>query len=296
MVAKYVDRLRKIRALVALSGQKTVRIGEDQYRARGFYINQLTLHDRHESWLDSVYRAALRAKDGTFIDVGANSGQTLVKILSFDKSRQYLGFEPQLDCCFFIEQFIRQNDLRSHVILPVGLSNKTGVIDLLKRTNEADSTASTTQGFRPDDFYSFTQSIFVAKGDDVLAAIKPDRISTVKIDVEGGELEVIEGLQQTLRENAPFVFFEVLNHFLVVTGQAIDPETVEFREARIRLMEGMLRDIGYAIFNIRPEDRMKEISKIQPEVSADLRITDYVAVHEDHRHAFLDEYEGTLLP
>lgn len=288
-----IDKRKEI-LLQALNSEVNVTIGDEQYQAKVFYPNNFTLVDQHELWLDAAYKAALHAKKGAFIDVGTNTGQTLIKILSIDKNREYVGFEPQLDCCFYIDQFIKQNNLTNHTLLPVGLSNQTELLQLLKRKDGTDCAASTIKGFRPDDFYTTKQSIYVVKGDDIIPAIDLQQISTIKIDVEGGELEVIDGLKNTLSEHSPFVFFEVLNHFLAITGHGIDSEMIEFRESRNRQMEDILREMNYRIFNILPDDRLIEITEIKPKVSGDLRITDYVAVHSDNINSFINNFEGTF--
>ncbi|MFC6923584.1 FkbM family methyltransferase [Microbulbifer taiwanensis] len=274
---------------------KSRRIGDGQYRAKSFFVNRLSLDNEHEAWLDVAYKAALESKQGVFVDVGANRGQTLGKLLSFDQNREYIGFEPQLDCCYFISEFIKENRLSTHTLLPVGLSNHSAVLQLLKRSSNVDSTASTIEGFRPADFYTGRQSIYVAKGDDVFSQMDLSDISIVKIDVEGGELEVIEGLQQVLRDHKPFVFFEVLNHFLVVTGQKLDEDTIKFRTGRNQQMENLLREKGYRIFNILPDNKITEIARIEPKVSNDLRITDYVAVHHECFSRFVENYKGKII-
>ena len=191
-----------------------------------------------------------------------------------------------------ISEFIKENRLSTHTILPIGLSNHSEVLQLLKRNDNADPTASTVESFRPTDFYTRKQSVYVAKGDDVLTQMNLSNISIIKIDVEGGELEVIEGLQQVILNHKPFVFFEVLNHFLVATGEKLDEETIKFRESRIQKMENLLREIGYKIFNIVPDNTITEISKIVPKVSRDLSITDYVAVHHDYFSDFVENFKG----
>lgn len=168
------------------------------------------------------------------------------------------------------------------------------MLQLLKRKDDADDTASTISSFRPDDFYTTKQSIVVSKGDDLIPTIDLQRISTIKIDVEGGELEVIDGLKETLQEYSPYVFFEVLNHFLAVTNQVLDSEMIEFRESRIRQIESILRELDYCIYNILPDNRLVEIKEIKPKVSDDLKITDYVAVHSNYRNAFINSFEGTI--
>lgn len=291
---RYAKKLHNLVSLIfALNRGK--KIGDGQYHAKGFFFNRMTLHNKHEVWLDDAYSAALNSKEGAFIDVGANTGQTLVKILSIDTKREYVGFEPQIECSFFINQFIKENNMHTHRILPLGLSNKSGVLQLLKRSGGSDTSASTTEGFRPADFYTAKQPVFVAKGDDVISELNLKQISAIKIDVEGGELEVVEGMRQVLRDNIPFVFFEVLNHFMVVTGQKLDEQTISFREARNEKLEEILRDLGYTIFNILPDKTIIEISKIQPKVSSDLKITDYVAVHHEYINAFLEHFNGKYI-
>jgi len=262
--------------------QYEITIGTRRYRTNRHFLNRLTMHDRHEPWLDAPYAAALGVKPGAIVDVGVITGQTMMKMLALDPDRRYVGFEPQLDCCFFVDQFIRRNQLHTHALLPIGLSNRTGLVSLLKRCADADGAASTVAGFRPDDFYADTQAIYVAKGDDVIASLAIEDIALIKIDVEGGELEVIEGFTGTLERWSPFLFFEVLNHFLVATGQALDAAMVAFRDGRIERMERLLRGLGYRIFNIVPDRPVREVMRIEPPVSSDLTITDYVAAHRDY--------------
>lgn len=279
--------MRAIAGRISAGSTRSMTLGGRRYRSRTLVLGRAPQTNDHETWMDAVYSAALRTKSGVFIDVGANIGQTLVKILSIDADRGYLGFEPQLDCSFFVESFIRDNDLRHHSVLPVGLSNRNDVVQLLKRSADADTTASTIRGFRPDGFYSSRQPIYVARGDDVILGLDPPEIAVIKIDVEGGELEVVEGLVGTIDAYRPFVFFEVLNHFLVATGADLDPTTIEFREERNKNLEKILREKRYSIFNILPDNRVTEIAEIRPTRSDDLRITDYVAVPDEAKAAFL---------
>ena len=279
--------IRAITRGISAGSKQSMTFGDRSYRSRALLVGQAPQKNDHETWMDFVYAAALHAKSGVFIDVGANIGQTLVKVLSIDPKRRYLGFEPQLDCSFFVEAFIRDNGLRNDSILPVGLSNRSEVVELLKRAAETDTTASTIQGFRPDGFYSSRQPIYVARGDDVLSKFDLDDIAVIKIDVEGGELEVVEGLERTIGAYRPFVFFEVLNHFLVATGADLDQKTIAFREGRNKKLEKILRDMKYSIVNILPHNGVTEIAEIRPKRSDDLQVTDYVAVPEEAKAAFL---------
>jgi FkbM family methyltransferase len=247
-----IIRLLKRAVSLLIRFFKLIFVSNLRYKVKVFFINRLALSEEYEPWLDLAYKASLATKQGTFVDVGANTGQTLLKILSIEKTRSYIGFEPQIDCCFFIKNFINDNKLDTHTVLPVGLSNQNGVLELLKRNDNTDSTASTVDGFRPDKFYSIRENILVAKGDEVFEHLDLETISTVKIDVEGGELEVIDGLGIVIQSHKPIIIFEVLNHYLAVTGEALDDETIAFRNERNNRLAERLNRLGYHIFNILP--------------------------------------------
>jgi len=287
----------KIPSLVRLFAKKNIKVGERQYRLRGFFVNELAAREAildSEPWLDTVYRAALMSQKGVFLDVGANIGQTLLKVLALEENRPYIGFEPQVPCCFLVQRFIEDNELHSHGILPVGLSDRDALVKLHTRGEGYDSAATTIENFRPAAFYKSYRYVSVRKGDSVVAELNIPEISTIKIDVEGGELEVIEGLSQTIREHKPFVIFEVLNSFLILTGEKLDQQSVEFRQSRIERMEAALTALGYDIYQVLPENSLKKTTKIQPGKTADLSMTNYVAVPKVKSDAFFSRYSGRL--
>ena len=241
-----------------------------------------------EPWLDDVLHAAFRCGEGAFLDIGANVGQTLLKVLGIDRSRQYIGFEPQILCSSLIQKFIDMNKLTKHIVLPVGLSSENRVVKLLTRDYEFDPAASMVESFRPESFYKGYQYVCVRKGDEVATEMHLSSIAAMKIDVEGGELEVIEGLANTIRKHQPFIVFEVLNFYLHATKEALAASIVSFRQERIDRMERFLRGLGHEIYRIGP-DGLTAVAKIQPESTPDLTRSNYVAVPRDRRDGFLTE-------
>lgn len=232
-----------------------------------------------DAWLHRYFTAALATKPGTFVDVGANRGQTLAMMLAIAPDNPYIGFEPQTDCAFFIDRLIRENALDGCRILPIGLSNRTGPVVLKSRNDDGGLTASAIEGFRPETYYDASTTIFVAAGDPTLAELETGAISLVKIDVEGGELEVIEGLQQTLARHRPAIFFEVLNNYLVVTDEEIPADIALFRDKRNQRLEALLHTLGYRIYNLASNGDMVEIERIVPRNTSDLDDVNYLAVH-----------------
>lgn len=287
---------RATRAVNLVRGRKII-LGGNTYRIKGFYIDSLALRSRIESaepWLDAVYRTVLQCREGAFLDVGANVGQTMFKILSLDPSRRYLGFEPQLSCCLLIQRFLEENHLGSYSILPVGLSNKNETVKLYLREGDHDTTASTVKNFRPETFYTAQRYVCLRQGDELISELQVTSIAAIKIDVEGAELEVIEGLLHVIESKMPFIIFEVLNYFLAVTGGKLDELHIRFRETRIEKIEEILRKRGYEIFNIRPGNRLTNVHKIVPPISGDLSVTNYIAVSKLNMDSFLRVFPGVV--
>ena len=283
-----VASLRKVVPFVRLFLGKTIKLGNATYHARSVVLDTSlgVTNDSVDATLSSAYKAILGCREGTFVDVGANTGQTLQTILAIDKARPYVGFDPQVACCFLLQTFIEDNNLRSHAIIPVGLSDKNQLARLYSQGGRYDQTASIVKGFRPESFYRSHRWVSVRKGDEVMAELQLSSLSAIKIDVEGAELEVIEGLLGTIREKKPFLVFEVLNDFLVATGEKLDHETALFRANRVQRLEGILREANYEIYNARPEGLVK-VQEIKPPVSADLSVTNYVAVPHQEVATFI---------
>lgn len=274
---------------------KTIRFGERSYRMPAIVENQVATSPRHEPWLDPAIQACLALKQGTFIDVGANLGQTMIKLLRIDPDRAYLGFEPQISCCFFLDLFFSVNQLVGHRIVPFGLSNKSGFEELQMRFDSGDSTASIVRGFRPDNFYTRSQIVPVTTGDTVWQDLGIGDVSIIKIDVEGGELEVLQGFHQTLERSLPFIVFEVLDHYLRVTGDRLDPATISFRKDRIWQCESLLRNLGYRLFHIKSESQLREVEKILPPSEPTIASCDYLALPANQLDAFNETFDGEFI-
>jgi FkbM family methyltransferase len=242
-----------IRARTALSTLKgTISVGASRLVVRPSYRNPLIRFSHsggYEHALDDILARCLSRKAGAFIDVGANIGQTFLKLVEIDNARQYIGFEPQLYGCFIIDDLIATNGYTNKTILPIGLSDRPEVVKL-GVSRENDAAASFVAEYRPAGFYSGFRHIVTIPGDDALAGLGSPAVAVIKIDVEGAELEVIRGFRSTLATHKPFVLFEVLPHFLFKTKQELDENTKAIRNRRHAEIEKELRGMGYELFKI----------------------------------------------
>src|SRR6266581_4231525 len=158
-----------------------------------------------------AFSKILGAKPGPFVDVGVNLGQTLIKVKLVDRVRAYIGFEPNPHCCHYAARLIELNQFASCSLVPVGLSDRDAIVSLLAKNDAVDPSASVVDGFRPPERYRRAQPVAVFRGDPLLQSLS--ELSVLKIDVEGGELEVVGGLQETIARLRPYVFCEILPVF-----------------------------------------------------------------------------------
>ncbi len=287
---------KKAATLGSLARGVSVRLGNKKYRMKGLFANPLAINGKQwrekEPWLDLIFKSVLQCREGAFLDVGANLGQTMFKILALDSTRRYVGFEPQIACCLMTQRFLDENHITDFSVLPVGLFNVNRIMKIHSGRSDYGAIASVVEGFRPDSFYSSDRYVCLRTGDDVVSELGLASICGIKIDVEGAELEVFQGLDATIEKTQPFLIFEVLNHFLVVTGKKLDDRTLQFRESRIESLEQLLRHRSYEIFNILPGNQLSRVHRIQPLVSDDLSLTNYIAAPKSGLDAFLKTYEA----
>lgn len=223
----------------------SVKIGPRKYRIRGYLPSHLAAPTEWEPHVALTISNILRKRTGVFIDVGANVGQTLFTVLGADPDRSYLGFEPQIACCHYLQQFIEDNLLMPRVqVFPFALSSETGFFPFFsnKPYDDCGTLLSDVHQLRNK------QLVCARKGDDVLTELGVSRISAIKIDVEGAELSVLTGLQKTLQKIRPPVIFEVLPNF---RGGIKREESICARKrTEADNIYRLLSSIGYTLFQI----------------------------------------------
>lgn len=164
----------------------------------------------NDFWMWEVLRKLLPvyAQGKCVVDVGVNIGQTLLKVKSIDRNTSYFGFEPNPNCLFYLFQLMEVNDFENVTIFPLALSEKTGLSDLDFYSSDAtDTSASIVPQFRMGRLRNIKVPTVCASE---LEQFQHQQIGVVKIDVEGGELEVVKGMYPLLQRDRPLVICEVL--------------------------------------------------------------------------------------
>lgn len=228
--------------------------------------------------MTQILRTALIHNPGALMDVGTNIGQTL----SRDPEVRYIGFEPNPVCYLYCQNLVKENQLKSVTLYPVGLSDSPGTVSLFGDNDHA-SGATILEDFRQDTpkrKYREIHKIAVLTGDDVLATTEDMKeISPIKIDIEGAEVFALRGMHQTLATKKPVVVLEILPVY--------DLETESHRR-RKSLQEQLLvlmRDLGYVPHLVLERTNKLELVDEIP-VHGDMNRTNYVFLQPHQRLAF----------
>lgn len=260
-------------------------------------LTNLTFSEHDERFI-TLLGFLLRERPGAVIDVGANIGRFLLYIVSVDRQAQYVGCEPNLDCCYYIEDLIRANDLRQHSILPLGFSDKSATMELMLN-DDFDVCATVVTEFYAQNRLRNRKLIYLETGDNVLSDLGLDSISLIKIDVEGGELDALRGLTRTIDTFRPMLIVEVAPYaHLETTDPAADAANPDrrrvaaFRKKRIGELEGFLRDARYGYFKINDGNRLQALDSLDPGTSTDLNEMDYLCVPSEYANELIHKYES----
>lgn len=191
-----------------------------------------------------------------FIDIGANIGQTLLDFYAHHPEGRYVGFEPNPACVFYLNELIAINHLKTFQIFPVALGDRTACLPFYRGETQMDSMA-TLENTMYKDRNTVSEFVPVFAFDDLVSAIGDERISLIKIDVEGAELKTLRGMQSTLQRWRPIVLREVL---LPIAGSDVTAKTRRDED----LMQ-FLTASHYEVFRVRRDDGDRRVIGLERE-------------------------------
>jgi FkbM family methyltransferase len=167
----------------------------------------------------------------TFLDVGAHIGLYAVG-LARRVARVY-ALEPEPSNFTLLMRNVVINGLQSKVVaLPVALSDRDGWAELCVQKSSGAHTLEKSEGCEK------TVKVLTLRMDTLVRLLNLKTIEIVKIDVEGHEMKVINGMENILQKNPPRVL------------------VIEILRSNVHLL-GRLKAIGYEIFEL---DRWEGVS------------------------------------
>jgi FkbM family methyltransferase len=197
-------------------GGKACRIASDDN-----YLDHIK--GAFEPHMVALFDTLLKPTD-TVLDVGANIGCTA--ILFGGRAQRVISFEPSPTTFAFLRKNVDAAGLRNVTLENVGLGKSAGRFEL---TSSVDNRAG---GFVSNKMQASKghriEAIEIVQGDSYLEAHGIGHVDFIKMDVEGFERDVIEGLRETIAASRPVVTLE-LNHWcLNVLQRTTVPDFLDF--------------------------------------------------------------------
>jgi FkbM family methyltransferase len=146
----------------------------------------------------------------TFLDIGAHHGlYSVLAAKKIGRDGRVVAFEPSPRERRRMRLHLRYNGIGSVTLEPCALSAEEGVASL---TVVVDG-FSTMNSLRTPPLDQITKQVAVAKTslDAYLSRERIERVDLVKIDTEGGEVDVFRGAHRLLSQIRPVIICEVLD-------------------------------------------------------------------------------------
>lgn len=162
-----------------------------------------TQNQRYDRQTAAVIKRSCQPGSNT-IDVGCHVGEVLDMLLAASPQGRHFGFEP-IPVLFSALQ-IRYSGQENVTISNIALSNKQETTSFnYVISNPAYSGLIKRKYDRQDE-----QDTSIEVQTNMLDTVIPAdvQVDFIKIDVEGGELLVLQGAKQTLKKSKPVVIFE----------------------------------------------------------------------------------------
>ncbi|HPS84097.1 MAG TPA: FkbM family methyltransferase [Bacteroidales bacterium] len=154
---------------------------------------------RYDRMTETIMRRVIQ-HNSNCIDIGCHKGEILDVMLELAPEGKHTAFEP---IPVFYNALIEKYKSKA-VILPYALSDKNGTADFQYVKNAPAYSGLRKREYTVDPDIEVI-SVEVKKLDDLIAGQK---VNLIKIDVEGAELNVLQGSINTLKAEKPYVIFE----------------------------------------------------------------------------------------
>lgn len=187
-------------------------------------------------------------KDGDVVlDIGTNIGEVILNIAKKNINGKIYGFEP-VD--YNYEKLITNislNNFKNIIISKLALSDKKETLFYKEKKGHSGG-ISMNKEVNMDNNYKTIDSVTL---DEFVKEKRLDKIDFVKVDIEGFEMNFLQGAKETIKQFKPKLFFEIDEKKLI--QQKTSPE--ELME-EIRFLGYKILDVESSI-EIKPNERIK---------------------------------------
>jgi FkbM family methyltransferase len=175
-----------------------------------FLVRALKARFRDQKAEFAIIQRHVRSGD-IVCDIGANKGSFVLWLSRWCQNGTVVAFEPQPLLARSLAEICGRLGLSNVKVEARAVYSRSGSIELFVPNDSPG--ASLIGKFRSTDDYKVV-SVPMVTLDDYFD--RGTRVTLLKIDVEGAELEVFKGAERILREQSPLLVFECENRHLEV--------------------------------------------------------------------------------
>ena len=194
--------------------------------AARFIVRGLKARFRDAATELNVIRAHVTPTD-IVCDIGANKGSFTFWLARWCRLGRVVAFEPQAEIARRLARDCRMLNLSNVAVEPLGVYSASGWQGLTIPRGHSPGATLNSAAVTADGDISYT--VPVVSLDDYFTA--GERISLLKIDVEGAELHVLRGAERILKDSRPLLVVEC--------------EARHHREGRVADVFHYLTSLGY---------------------------------------------------
>jgi FkbM family methyltransferase len=222
-----------------------VRVDPYRWRLSGSFVAHLfkaTAQQHHRDLWPTIARFV--PSSAVVFDVGAHSGQYTKLFARAASSGRVYAFEPGSYARAILRITVALRRLPNVTVLPMALGAACGVGTLnvpLKGTGSFGFGLSHLGDPQARWSVVAQELVGLTTLDAVAAALGLARLDLVKADVEGWELALLRGGEQTLRRFHPILVVELLSQHLARAG------------GRVEEAFAFLSRLGYTAFDLTPQ-------------------------------------------
>jgi len=150
-------------------------------------------------------------QDGIVLDVGAHAGQLTKLFSGMTPAGHVYAFEPGGYARSILKTVRRVRRLKNVTVLPCGLSdeNTQAVLNIPVKNSGSLGFGLGSLGAPAGERRIHAETVALRRLDDVVAEYALPRVDFIKADIEGWELHMLRGAQQTLCRYKPVLLLEL---------------------------------------------------------------------------------------
>lgn len=206
-----------------------------RWRVSGSFIAHLwkaTTQQHHRALASTIDRAV--PPDGIVFDVGAHAGQYTKLFARTARHGRVYAFEPASYARSILRAVVWLHALSNVAVVPIALGSESGLDTLTIPVKDSGSFGFGLShlGKPSARWHAVAKEIVpLATIDGVVSALRLDRLDFIKADIEGWELRLLHGGENTLERFRPILLLELSAAALARAGDGLG-EAFAFLAAR----------------------------------------------------------------